>query len=115
MPRNYTRKPLIAPGQRPSWMNLLEQSKMVSILSGKQPLFLAAFLFTAPQDSPVSSVGRKSVLSSDIEKALAVRLYLSRIGFGLTPNSIRKYAFNYVATRGYNFNIWLGKTGFMDS
>ncbi|KAJ4425458.1 hypothetical protein ANN_28074, partial [Periplaneta americana] len=63
---------------------------------------------SASEDSPVLTVGRKPVLSLDVERALATRLiYLSKRGFGLTPKTVRKYAYQYVSTREiqHNFNI----------
>ncbi|KAJ8881751.1 hypothetical protein PR048_018237 [Dryococelus australis] len=97
MPRYSIRK-----NSHGSWSTAVMEEAARAVKDGEYSVRKAATVFgvpfsslqrrtSSPEDSPVSSVGRKSVQSPDFEKVLAVRLiYLSSGRFGLTPNSIRK-------------------------
>lgn len=63
---------------------------------------------SAPADKTIGNMGRKPVLSQELEDALSRRLIeLSKRGFGLTPTSVRKYVFHFAVERGlkHNFNM----------
>ncbi|XP_069685882.1 uncharacterized protein [Periplaneta americana] len=114
MPRTYVKKTTHG-----SWSKVAMEEAVTSIKEGRYSIRKAANVFGVPfstlqrrtsasEDSPVLTVGRKPVLSLDVERALATRLiYLSKRGFGLTPKTVRKYAYQYVSTREiqHNFNI----------
>ena len=51
-------------------------------------------------------LGRKPVLSRELEDALASRLIdLCERGFGLTAKSVRKFVYQYAVQRGFSHNF----------